>query len=392
MTTLMKEHPTAPRAAYGVGFSYRFNVHREVMASRELIDFLEIPAEDYTVQKRRETGDPDESLLAEAAQEFPLVIHGTSASVGSGEPASDEWFERNRAFVDRIPAAAYSDHLAFTRAGSRSVRSFVSIPYTDLGVAVASANIRALQARLGVPVLVENVTYHFALPGAKMTDEEFISRVAEEADCGILLDIANVHINATNHGYDPRAFIDALPADRVQQAHFCGATNDGSYLLDTHFEPTQEEIWSLLDYALDRTALDAIILERDRGYHPFRTVLEELWRAGESFRRFKPRQPPHAPAAAHRSLPPDSSRGTPPKDCAAADRSTLARLQEVLLKMLGSPAFAAKVFRDPEVLRDAGLDAAERMSLSSIPRAEWNWLAHEVILDNERKRLMNARG
>jgi len=387
MTTPVADGEITRRPPYGVGFSYRFNVHREVMAARKLIDFLEIPAEDYTVQRRRETGDPEESLLAEAAQAFPLVVHGTSASVGSGDPASDDWLRRNQALIERVPAAAYSDHLAFTRSGQRSIRSFASIPYTDLGVAVASANIRRLRARLRVPVLVENVTYHFAIPDGQMTESEFVGRVAEEADCGILLDIANVHINARNHGYDPERFIDELPGDRVQQAHFCGATDEGSYLLDTHFEPTQEEIWSLLEYALNRTSLNALILERDRGYHPFRAVLDEVWRAGEVFKRFRPSQPAGAPTAVGRT----PALGSEPPDCAEEDRRALARFQEVLLRMLGSPSYAAKVFRDKGAIIDTGLDGTERQILASIPRREWNWLAHEVILDNERKRIVNAQ-
>ncbi|MEM8713288.1 MAG: DUF692 domain-containing protein [Planctomycetota bacterium] len=388
MTFLAVEDAVTRRPAYGVGFSYRFNVHREVMESRQLIDFLEIPAEDYTVDRRRQTGDSDESLLQEAAREFPLIVHGTSASVGSGEPATEDWFQRNRALIDRTPTAAYSDHLAFTRSGTRSVRSFVSVPYTDLGVTVTAANIRKLKERLGVPVLVENVTYHFAVPGAQMTDGEFISRVAEEADCGILLDIANVHINATNHGYDPREFLDAIPGDRVVQAHFCGASNKNAYLLDTHFEPTQEEIWSLLEYALNRTSLEALILERDRGYHPFRTVLDELWRAKELFGRYRPADRPGA--AAPTATAPDAAHEF--RDCAQEDRRSLARFQGVLLRMLASPSFADRVFRGQETLADSGLDEPERKILASIPRSEWKWLAHEVILDNERKRVMTSRG
>jgi uncharacterized protein len=382
------------RQAYGVGFSYRATVHEQVMALGELADFLELPAEDYVDARVRQRFDPQEALLAEAAARYPVVAHGNAMSLGTAQPLDEVqpgYLERVERFVARTPVSAYSEHLAFTQVGQRGVKSFLALPYTDLGVAAAAANARALGRRLGgLPVLLENVTCYFPVPGAAMAEHEFLRRVVEQADCGILLDVCNLHINSTNHGYDPRAFIDALPGERVRQAHFCGYTRPDprveprdhaqGWLEDTHYAPTQDPIWELLDYAVRRTDLDAIILERDRNLTAMREVSDDLWRAREVFYAHRPRVPLERPTGAVTWGPPINEPDETDDPQPYAEE--LLRFQEGLLRLLTDPALQRELDRlGEDALEPLGLGTDERRALAGIAPEHRRRLARHVAHD-----------
>lgn len=352
-------------AAYGVGLGYRYCIHREVMRCAAMIDYLEIPSEDYVEPARLARTDPDQAKIREAAARLPLVAHGTGLSIGTCAPPDASYLERVAAFCAAHPIGEYSEHLSFVRAGGESVDAFMALPFTDLGVAAAAENARRVQRRTGLPFLVENVSYHFAIPEATLSEAQFVARVAREADCGILLDACNLFINATNHRYDPFAYLRELPADRVLQAHYCGATREpDGYLLDTHFEPTDAPVWDLLEAALRTTALRALTFERDREFVPFRGVMEELWRARTLFRRHRPAMPV---AARPRVAPTVAAQDG---DDSKYSRE-LARFQEVVLRLLFDRELGDAVAREGETaLRHTGLDRDSRRVLAALPAAK----------------------
>ena len=199
-----------------------------------------------------------------------------------------------------------------------------------------------------------------------MPEEEFFARVVRDVDCGILLDVTNVYINAINHHYDPRRFIRALPAERILQAHYCGfhRAPDG-YLLDTHAELTQPEVWELLEEALTCTDIRAVILERDDKFLPWEQTINEVRLAREIFLR-------------HRSAkPPDNLRPLIPEPPLNVDRNgeedgyqkELALFQRARLAMLLDEELAQAVDREGEsALRHTGIGRDERRLLVAIPR------------------------
>lgn len=363
--------------AWGVGIGYRACIHREIMSSAADIDFLEIPAEDYVDAYRCKYTDPGETLLTEAVARFPVVGHGSDVSVGSAEPAPDDYLQRVGEFVERVPVGEYSEHLTCTRAGRESVHSFIAIPFTDLGVAATVANARRVARTVGLPFMLENVCYHFPIPGSTMREEEFIRRVVTELDCGILLDLTNVHINAHNYGYDPREFIAALPADRILQAHYCGVLRrqDG-YLLDTHSEVTPREVWDLVDHALATTGLRALILERDDKFLPWAMMKKELRIARDAFRKHRPAT---APSEVRAITPP-----TPPGANSSDDGYSreLALFQQTLMSMLISEELGRAVDRNGEIaLQHTGLGRDERLALAAIPRAKREMVGEQIRMD-----------
>jgi len=348
--------------AWGVGFSYRFCVHEEVMRCAGMFDFIEIPTDDYAIASRRATSDPDESMVRAAAARFPSVAHGTLLSIGTAAPPDPVHLEEVAAFVARTPVSEYSEHLSFTRGGIDTIPGFIAIPFTDLGVAAAAENIRHISERIGLPLIVENVSYHFAIPGAQMTEPEFLRRVCDAADCGLLIDITNIQINAINNGYDPHQFVRDLPGDRVRHAHFCGVTEDhDGYLFDTHFEPTTREIWQLLEETLNHTDLRTVILERDEKFSPFKEILDEMWKAREIFLKYRPAKAP-ATFSPPRYAPNSDAQ---PRNTHSAD---LAHFQNVLVSVLLDEQLGKAVAREGEsALRHTGLGGDERRIIAEIP-------------------------
>ncbi len=346
--------------AYGVGIGYRYCIHREILRCAPMIDFLEVPSEDYVEDDRRARFDPDESLLRAAVERFPCVAHGTGLSLGTAAPPDENYLQRLANFAERTPIGEYSEHLSFIRGIDHEVDAFMALPFTDLGVAIAAENVMRSARALGVPFLVENVSYYFALPESTYSEAEFISRVAQAADCGILLDVANLHINATNHHYDPEAFIRALPKERVLHSHFCGASRGPDrFLYDTHFEVTMPAVWRILDTALRETALRALVFERDQRFVPFQEPMEEIFQARELFRRHR-KTKPLLPVTTHSPAPAGG-------DDAVYSRE-LRKLQDVLCRLLTDEDLGRAVEREGETaLVHTGIDRDSRRILAAIP-------------------------
>lgn len=388
-TSTLEKHPTMERRpAWGVGMAYRPMIHKPIMHWAKLIDFLEIPAEDYVNEDRRMGADADESLLTEACQRFPVIGHGNYMSIGSAQAPKKDYFDSVVDLCRRAPLFEYSDHLAWTRAGSEFVDAFVSVPFTDMGLAAAVGNAKWMKRRVGLPLLLENVTYHFCFTEGTMTEAEFISNVAKSADTGIMLDIANVFINSTNHHYDGFKFIDSLPAERILHCHFCGALceHDG-YFLDTHEERTLPEVWKLLDHTLAKTALRTLTLERDAGFEPFKPVIDELWKAKEIFLKHRPAKAPTDLKPTVRVAPDPAAENEAP-----AYSADLAKFQQVMLRILLEPALCKAIDKEGEsALKHTGLGQDERRILASIPAKKRDRMANGIRMSREEDKRMQAR-
>ena len=356
----MSTSPERP-CPWGVGFSYRTCVHNEVMRCAAMFDFLEVPSDDYADPAKRERNDPGEALLQEVCARFPTVGHGTHMSIGSAANPESVYFEQIVDFAARNPISEYSEHMSFTRGGDEHIAGFICIPYTDLGVAATVKNAKLARARIGLPFLLENVTYHFAIPGATMAEHEFLGRVSEQADTGLLIDITNVYINAINNRYDPVEFIRKLPGDRVLHAHFCGVSEEHNYLWDTHREPTTKEIWDLLDETLACTDLRSVILERDEKFDPFNQILEEVWHAREVWSRHRPIKAPPEIAPTRYDPQPDYTDDS-------SHSEELALFQKVLMDVLLSEKLSKALDKEGEsALKHTGLGADERKVIAAIP-------------------------
>jgi uncharacterized protein (UPF0276 family) len=268
--------------ALGVGLGFRPPFRGDLFLNRDRVDFLEITADHYlesTPEKARE--------LALLAEHFVLIPHGLSLSLGSAEGLDPEYRDQLLALVRAVKPPWWSEHIAFTRAGGIDVGHLCPVPFSREALDVVSSNITEVQDRIEVPLILENITYTVQMPGANMAEAEFLAELVDRTGCGLLLDVTNLHTNAVNLGYDPIAFLDRLPMERVVQLHFAGGQWENGMLVDSHARPAPPEVWALLDEVLARAPVRGIILERDEDLPPFGALLDELDQARELGRRHR---------------------------------------------------------------------------------------------------------
>ena len=210
-------------------------------------------------------------------------MHGVSMSIGSTDPLSRSYLRQLRDLARRFEPAWISDHLCWTGVGGRNLHDLLPIPYTEEALRHVVARIRQAQDALERPILIENVSSYMAFADSTMTEWEFISAIAAEADCGILLDINNIFVSAFNHRFDANEYIDAMPAERVVQYHLAGHSDHGTYLLDSHDHPVREEVWALYERAARRLGEVSALVEWDDNIPEFAELAQTADRARAIF-------------------------------------------------------------------------------------------------------------
>lgn len=264
----------------GVGLGFRTPHFSHLFLHRREIDFLEITADHFfdATPERRVQFD----LLTE---HFTLIPHGLNLSLGSAEGLDVEYLAKFAALVEKINPPWWSEHLAFTRAGGVEIGHLTPLPFTREAVKAVRRNVSEAQERISKPLILENITYTVRLPGAEMTEGEFLHRVTDVTGCGLLLDVTNLFINSRNLGHDPRQWLDEAPLDRVVQLHYVGAEKSNEDWIDSHAESVSPAIWNLLDEVLARTPAKGAILERDERIPPLPELLPEIRTARELGRK-----------------------------------------------------------------------------------------------------------
>lgn len=254
-----------------VGLGFRPQLKSEIFLHREKIDFLEITADHYinaTAQKIEE--------LKLLKQHFSLIPHGLSLSLGSAEGIDESYLEKFAELVENVEPEWFSDHICFTKSGGVDIGHLSPVPFTKESLKVLVRNISHVKNRIKTPLILENITYMFRYPNPEMNEAEFLRILLNETDCGLLLDVTNLYINSINHRYNWRKFLDNLLLERVVQLHFVGGHKHKNYLIDSHSQKTQNEIWEVFQEVCSRADVKGAILERDENFPPFGEILEEL--------------------------------------------------------------------------------------------------------------------
>jgi uncharacterized protein (UPF0276 family) len=218
-------------------------------------------------------------VLDHVAAHRPVVMHGVSLSIGSAAPLDTGYLDKLAALAERVKPVWISDHLCWTGIAGLNSHDLLPMPLTEASLAHVVARVRSVQDRLGRPLILENPSTYLRFTGAQMPEWEYLGRLAEEADCGLLLDVNNVHVSAFNHGFDAAQYIEALPAERIVQVHLAGPRDCGTHLLDTHDSPVLEPVWALYALAMRRTGGVSTLLEWDADIPPYEDLLAELAKA-----------------------------------------------------------------------------------------------------------------
>lgn len=254
----------------GVGLGYRAPLAEATIANRAAIDFLELISEHYLNE------GPIENKILEDLSAFRLVAHGLELSVGNTAELDNDYLLRLKRLFERIKTPWWSDHLCFTGSKKNRLHDLFPLPYSREALQHVVGRIKQIQSQIELPFLIENISTYVQLPGAEFTEAQFVAEVLEQADCGLLLDVNNVYVNAYNHHFDPFAYIDQLPLERVVQVHVAGHRKENNLIVDTHGAKVIEPVYDLLAYVLKKTEVKAILLERDQLFPRFSSILAEL--------------------------------------------------------------------------------------------------------------------
>lgn len=260
-----------PRRSAGLGLR-RALLDELIEAPAGAFDFLECAPDNWIG-----VGGVLGEKLAALSSRHPLSAHGLSLSLGGPDPLDAEFLRQTRDFLDLHDAAIYSEHLSYCSADGH-LYDLLPIPFTEEAVHHVASRIAQVQDALGRRIAIENVSY-YAAPYQALSEADFIDAVLREADCDLLLDVNNVHVNAINHGYDARAFIDAMPSSRIASYHIAGHYDEAEDLkVDTHGTPVKDDVWDLLAHAYRVHGVHPTLLERDFNFPPLPELLSEVQR------------------------------------------------------------------------------------------------------------------
>jgi uncharacterized protein (UPF0276 family) len=260
---------TSPVTGFGLGL--RTEHYAAFAEPQPGVDWLEVISENYLVP-----GGKPLHHLDRIRRDVPMVMHGVSMSIGSTDPLDLAYLRELKALADRIEPAWISDHLCWTGVDHHNLHDLLPLPYTEAALRHVVQRVQQVQDLLGRRLLLENVSSYVSFAGDEMSEWQFIAELAQRADCELLLDVNNVYVSSVNHGFDAKAFIDAMPRERVRQIHLAGHEDHGSYLVDTHDHPVCEAVWSLYAYTVQRLGPVPTMIERDDHIPPLAELLAEL--------------------------------------------------------------------------------------------------------------------
>jgi len=238
------------------------------------VDFFEIVSENVM-----DSGGRPRAVAEAVAERYPVVLHGVSLNIGSTDPLDRAYLDRLAALADALGPAWLSDHLCWTGVGGHTSHDLLPLPYTEATLAHVVDRVRQVQDHLGRPLALENPSSYVTFRESTLPEWEFLARLAEAADCGLLLDVNNVAVSCFNHGWDAEAYLDAIPPDRVVQFHLAGHSDLGTHRVDTHDGPVCDEVWALYRAAYEHVGGASTLIEWDADLPAFEVLLGEATHA-----------------------------------------------------------------------------------------------------------------
>lgn len=269
------EDPNRARPYLGYGLGLRPEHYQEIVSNwPKDIEWFEVLSENYMVE-----GGKPLYYLDQVRSRYPVVMHGVSLSIGGSDPLDRDYLRRLKTLAERIEPHWISDHLCWTGLGGKHLHDLLPLPYTEEAVAHVVERVMRVQDFLGRRILLENVSSYVSYGHSAMSEWEFLREIAERADCLILLDVNNVYVSAVNHEFDPVAYLDGVPPERVCQFHLAGHSRNGNLIIDTHDASVIDPVWRLYAEAVRRFGRVSTMIERDAHIPPLAKLVDELKQA-----------------------------------------------------------------------------------------------------------------
>jgi uncharacterized protein (UPF0276 family) len=245
-----------------------------ILEKHPKVDWFEIISENFMDSRGR-----PRYVLEQIAERYPVVMHGVSLSIGSTDALNFEYLRKLKALAHDISPLWVSDHICWTGVAGRNTHDLLPMPLTETSLKHAVERIRTVQDFLERPFVFENPSTYVGFTGSTLSEWEFISRMAEESNCGLLLDVNNVYVSSVNHDFDPEEFIRGVPHGRVVQFHLAGHANRQTHLIDTHDSHVVDPVWKLFRLAHELTGGVSTLLEWDAKIPPFPVLHAEVLKA-----------------------------------------------------------------------------------------------------------------
>ena len=267
------------------GVGYKPQHFAQILDNPTPVGWLEIHAENYM----GDGGRPLAQLRA-LAERFPISVHGVGLSIGGEGPLNTDHLARLKRLLGWLNPASFSEHLAWSTHGAEFLNDLLPLPYTNATLTRVCDHIDRVQSTLGRRMLLENPSSYLAFAESTWAEPDFLSEVARRTGCGLLLDVNNVFVSATNLGYDPRAYVDAYPTDLVGEIHLGGHDDDtddhgAPLLIDSHGREVADPVWALLDHALAQTGPKPLLIEWDTDVPDWPVLAAEATRAAHALAR-----------------------------------------------------------------------------------------------------------
>jgi len=271
----MAEH--APIADDAVGVGLRLPHMAEIAATRPQIGFLEVHAENYMA----ETLALDR--LLELRRDYPVSLHGVALSLGSAEALDRDHLARLKALIEQVEPVLVSEHLAWSAIGGVYLNDLLPLAYTEASLELFCRHVEEAQEGLGRRLLIENPSSYLRYRLSQIPEAEFMTEIARRTGCGILCDVNNIYVSAFNFGFDPIAYLQALPVEAIGEIHLAGhhAAEGVDILIDDHGSRVAEPVWQLYAAALRRFGPVLTLIEWDTNLPALDVLLEEARRAEE---------------------------------------------------------------------------------------------------------------
>ena len=273
---MKQQRPAVSAASIPVraGIGLRAPHHHEILAAAPAVGWLEAHSENYFAD-----GGPAIAALERARERYPVSLHGVGLSLGSTDLLDVEHLRKLKALIARVEPGLVSEHLSWSSVNGRFLNDLLPLPYTEEALRHVCARVCEVQEHLNRQILVENISSYYLFAHSTIPEWEFVAAVAQRTGCGLLLDVNNIFVSATNHQFDPSRYLQAIPVRAVGEIHLAGHESNGELLVDTHSRPVCDAVWALYRHAIRRIGEVPTLIEWDNDLPELSVLVAEAHKA-----------------------------------------------------------------------------------------------------------------
>ncbi|WP_298518882.1 DUF692 domain-containing protein [uncultured Kordia sp.] len=266
----------------GLGLGLRGEHFNHILEYKPAVDWFEIISENFM-----DSGGRPRYVLDQIAEQYPIVMHGVSMSIGSTDPLNYDYLKRLKKLADEINPKWISDHLCWTGVLSLNSHDLLPVVLNEESLQLITTKIKQVQDYLERPLILENPSTYLTFQQSTIPEWQFLKSMVEETNCGLLLDVNNVYVSSFNNEFDPIEYIEGLPHENIVQMHLAGHQHNGDHIIDTHDSPVVDPVWELFSLAWERTGGTSTLLEWDGNIPEFDICHAELLKAKNYMDGFK---------------------------------------------------------------------------------------------------------